>query len=415
MSNLSTVKNDKLTGGFHVEHLSEDYKEKCRSNIWKLYLYSFFISFYTVVGILMVFLMKWGNLSFLEVMFLQSYFSIMFFIFEVPAGAFADQIGRKHALIIAAITLAFAGLIYSLVPNIFLFIIAETLWALGEALLSGTTEAFIFSTLRIIGQEEKYSKVRARYESIILIGLLISNPLGIFIAQFISLQFTMTFLFFPYLFAAFIGLLFKEPKFIEKRKTRNFLLNLKSGINKLKKNKVLRILSIDMVIVQAIILVLYWIYQIYLVELNIQMYFFSIIFTLMTLTQVAFLNLVPKFLKWFKKKNKYLKCSTILTGIAVVGLAFTVNVALSVFFVILIAAFGFSRYLIFARGINKQIESENRALVLSSINMIGRLIQAGLYPVIGIVVEINIFLGFFVLGGTIIIITIFSRVRNDYL
>ena len=96
-------------------------------------------------------------------------------------------------------------------------------------------------------------------------------------------------------------------------------------------------------------------------------------------------------------------------------MAFTVNVALSVFFVILIAAFGFSRYLIFARSINKQIESENRALVLSSINMIGRLIQAGLYPVIGIVVEINIFLGFFVLGGTIIIITIFSRVRNDYL
>lgn len=412
---MSSAKSQRESGKVHDEVNFEIEYIKYKSNIWKLYLYSFFISFYTVTGVFLAFFLKWGKISFFEVMLLQSYFSLMFFIFEIPAGAFADFIGRKYALTLAATTLAFAGLLYSLIPNIIMFFIAETLWAFGEALLSGTTEAFIFSNLRSVGQEQRFSKIKARCDSILLIGLLISIPLGIFIAQVISLEFTMTFVFFPYLAAGFISLLFKEPRIAKKRKISRYLLELKKGILKLKKNKILRILSIDMVLVQSLVILLYYMYQIFLEELNIQLYFFGFIYALMILTQVAFLNLVPQFLKWFKKKMKYLKISTLITGIAFIFLGFTTNIPFILFLIILIAGFGFTRYIIFAKAINKHIQPESRALVLSSINMIGSLAQAILFALIGVVIGFEITIGFIVIGLIIILLTIFSRVKNEYL
>jgi len=46
-------------------------------------------------------------------------------------------------------------------------------------------------------------------------------------------------------------------------------------------------------------------------------------------------------------------------------------VPISIIFIMIFMGFGFSRRLIFTDGIKKQIESENRATVLSAISMLG--------------------------------------------
>ena len=69
----------------------------------------------------------------------------------------------------------------------------------------------------------------------------------------------------------------------------------------------------------------------------------------------------------------------------------------------------------YVKGINKQIESENRATVLSTVNMFGSLISAILYPFIGLLVMWNIYVVFFIIGILIIIFTGFTRVKNEYL
>ena len=64
---------------------------------------------------------------------------------------------------------------------------------------------------------------------------------------------------------------------------------------------------------------------------------------------------------------------------------------------------------------NKQIETENRATVISTINMIGSLIRAILYPLVGYFVMWNLNITFIFLGATIIIFALLSRIKNEYL
>jgi len=77
--------------------------------------------------------------------------------------------------------------------------------------------------------------------------------------------------------------------------------------------------------------------------------------------------------------------------------------------------FGFSRRLIFTDGINKQIESENRAIFLSAISMLGGILQAIMNPFIGIMATWNLYAVFLFLGTIIIIFAFITPVKNKYL
>ena len=148
------------------------------ANLWKSNLFQLFAGFHLISGVLLPFFLLWGKITFIEVMLLQSYFTIMIVIFEIPCGAISDYISRKFSLFLGGLATAFAALIYSSFPNIFIFIIGETVFALGFSLLSGTGDAFIFDTLRKLGREEEMSKIMAKNRSFFLAGLGISAPIG---------------------------------------------------------------------------------------------------------------------------------------------------------------------------------------------------------------------------------------------
>ena len=71
--------------------------------------------------------------------------------------------------------------------------------------------------------------------------------------------------------------------------------------------------------------------------------------------------------------------------------------------------------MIFVKGINKQIETENRATVLSTINMIASLIRAVLYPLVGYLVMWNLNATFVMLGSMIIVFALLSRIKSENL
>ena len=384
-------------------------------NVQKFYIFNFFISLHTISGVLVPFFLNWGQITFIEVMFLQSYFMSMMFLFEVPSGAIADYLGRKISLMLSAFITAIAALIYSSVPNIIFFVIGETLWALGGALSSGANEAFMFDTLKKMNKQEKFSKTWGRANSFALIGIMIGGPIGSIIAEYISLQFTMTFLFFPMIIAAIISFTFKEPNSDIIKESKRYLSILKQGFSLLKNSKVLKLLAIDMILVNVLTFFIIWTYQLYLEVLNVPIIFFGFVSAMMTFTQVVFFNLVPKFMKWFKKRKRYLMFSSLMVGVAFLCMSFTLIVPISIVLILIVAGFGFSRQLIYSEGINKLIESESRATVLSTINMLGGIIQALMYPFIGIMATWNLFAVFVFLGAIMIMLTFLTPVKNEYL
>jgi MFS family permease len=369
-----------------------------------------------ISGVLLPFFLNWGKLTFVEVMFLQSYFTMMILLFEIPCGAIADYISRKFSLILGALITAFAALIYGSYPHILLFTIGETLWAFASALISGTYQAFIYDTLRKLGRENDISKITARYRSFMLVGISVSAPIGSLIGAYLSLNLVMTLMFIPFFIATIISSTLKEPNHeLEKKKTDKYLTVLKSGFRELKGNSILRILAIEMIIIEALVFFLIWTYQIYLEALNFQLIFFGLVSASMTIIQIVFNNLVLKLMTRVKNKRRFLRVYTIIPGIGFVLMALTFYIPIIIPLILAIIGFGFSRRIIFVKGINKRIKTQNRATVLSTINMAASLIRAILYPFIGYLVMWSLNTTFILLGVLIIIIALLSRIRSEYL
>ncbi|MFX1354464.1 MAG: MFS transporter [Promethearchaeota archaeon] len=395
----------------------EEDKRKFKLNIFKSYIYYFILGIHTVRGVYLPYMTDWGGLTFPQMMVLQGYFMFMIFILEIPSGAIADYLGRKKALILSALTVVIAAFIYSIIPILFLFYIAETFWALSIALASGTQEALMFSSLKVSGEEKKLPKIMGNIQMFNLIALTISAPLGSIIAEFISLQFTMTLLGIIYIGVFITALTYHEPKINNNRKSTNYISILKDGFKELRKNKILRILCFDRLFINILIFFLFWTYQPYLTAVGIPLLFWGFILAMMNLVNAFFSFLLPKILSRVKKKLKILIMVDIIAGLAFISLGFTTNPILGMVILLVLVAFGYPRFLLYTHGINNQIESENRATVLSTINMFGSLSMAVLYPIyIGLIVDALSVYWFFIINGVIILIfTALTRVKDDYL
>ena len=387
-----------------------------KSNIWKSYLIHFFMGFHLISGVLIPFFLTWGKLTFVEVMFLQSYFTIMILIFEIPCGAIADYISRKFSLILGGLSTALAALVYASYPNIVIFAIGETLFALGHALTSGTDQAFSYDTLRKMGKEEEISKIMARNRSCFLVGVGISAPIGSIIGVVFSLSLTMSFMFFPFIIATLITLTLREPNHdLERDETENYFKIVRSGFKELTRNRVLRVIAIDLIMTDSIIFFIFWTYQLYLEKFEFQLALFGLVAAAMTIVEIVFTNLVSKLQKRYKNKKLFIQFYTMIPGIGFILMATIYFVPVSIALILIVIGFGFSRDLLLINGINKQIETNNRATVLSTISMIGSLLRTFLYPVIGFLVMWNLSATFILLGSVIIIVTLLSRIKNEYL
>src|SRR3989344_3248955 len=105
-----------------------------------------------------------------------------FFILEIPTGAIADYIGRKHSIALGALVVAVAALVYGSVAEFEIFLLGEFLFAAAMALISGADEALLYDSLKEAGREEERKKVFGRANSFHLLGMLVAAPIGSFIA-----------------------------------------------------------------------------------------------------------------------------------------------------------------------------------------------------------------------------------------
>jgi len=387
-----------------------------KSNLYKLYLFNFCIGFFLISGILIPFYLIYGGFTFLEFMFLQSYYAIMVLLFGIPCGIIADRFSKKFALVLASFSYLLIPLIYGINSNKILFIIGETLFAFSNALVSGSNEAIVYENLRIIGKQKSIAKIVAKNDAMFLLGIIISAPLGSVLANFISIRFIVLFMFFPYLISFIITLTIHKLNFKDFKRTRKTSKLLKSGFSELKNNKVLRILVFEKIIIETIIIFLVYTYQLYLLtELNVPILYFGFIDAGLNASQFMFLNLIPHIETNVDNKRRLLLLNTIIPGIGYILIAIIDFTPLIIILFLIVIGLGLSRYIIFTNGINKQITKDNRATVLSTINVFSGILKAILYPLVGYLVLININVLYVVFGAMILFIALNSRIKKDYL
>jgi len=386
------------------------------SNIWKMYLFKFFRNLHFIGGVLVPFFLDWGQITFNQLMLLNSFFLVSIFIMEIPTGAVADYFGRKTSIICAAFVSAIGVFIYSITPNIYLFMLGEFLWATGYALMSGADQALIYDSLKKMKKEHISKKIFGRLSSFEIGAIAVAAPLGSLIAKYFGLRYVMLFMAVPFLLATFIGLTFTEPKTKKKVESTRYLKLMIGGINYFRKHDQLKILAFDMIGVSIFIFFIIWLYQPLLMELGVPIIYFGFIHAIaLTSSQLVFLNNFGRLEKMFGSKKRYLLFSALIAGVCFILLGFTHNISLILVLLLILSGFGLTRQVLFRSYLNKYIESHNRATVISTISMLDRFCRAIMYPIIGWMVTFSLRFTFVFVGVVVILFALVSKVEEEHL
>lgn len=121
-------------------------EKKLKSNLIKLNIYAFFLSFLVIIPVIVPFFQARG-LTLQEIFLLQGIFGMALICFDVSAGYLADYLGRKKMLILGSVISALGYLVLCVGQNFFHFAIFEVVVGLGLSFQSGCDVAILYNSV----------------------------------------------------------------------------------------------------------------------------------------------------------------------------------------------------------------------------------------------------------------------------
>ncbi|KKN53051.1 hypothetical protein LCGC14_0606400 [marine sediment metagenome] len=148
-----------------------------KSNIWKIYLLQFLQGFWFVLPIFILYF-KIFSLSYTQISSLEASYSIILFLVTIPCGAFSDLVNRNLSIIIGTVLVAVGMVILGIGNSYFIFLVGNSIWAIGDGFLSTARIALMYDSVKQIGQEQDYLKISGRTNIFSVISLVVSGFLG---------------------------------------------------------------------------------------------------------------------------------------------------------------------------------------------------------------------------------------------
>ncbi|MFY9457858.1 MAG: MFS transporter [Candidatus Spechtbacterales bacterium] len=386
-----------------------------RGNIGKMYAYHFFTGLHFIAGVLVPFFTEWGGISFSRITFLQAWFVLWVFIFEIPTGALADRFGRKVSVILSCAVFVAGALVYTSTPHFGVFMAGEFLLALSVALFSGAGGALIYDTLKEEGREAESKKVLGKFASFQMLGLLVGAPIGSLIASFIGLREVMLFMIVPVFCALVIALTLREPLKRNRPESTSYRRVLVEGAKYFYSNRTVKILAFDQISIGVPIFFMIWIYQLVLKEIGIPVIYFGLVHAGIVAVEIFCMSNFLLLERIFRSSKRYLLMSAVIPGLGLVLLAFVHWTPLVILLIIFVIGLGLPRSALLANYMHKHIDSDKRATVMSSVNMAKGGVEAALYPVVGLLVDWSVWYSIFVIGILVLGAACVSRVRDEHL
>ena len=355
-------------------------QQKLKENIPKFYLFEVLYSLMFYTPIIVLFFQKNG-LSLTEVMVIQFINSVLWILMEIPAGYFADVMGRKISMMMTGIFATLSMLTFGLGTNFYHFLIGSLLWALTGVFLSGADSAFIYDTLKDLNREGEYKKIWGKTFFYANIGMATAGIIGGFLAG-MNFRYPFFVVLPIYIFLIPLALSFHEPK---KHRTVSVLTHVSELFKAIKttifQNKKLKWLLLYSGLMMSVISIAYYLYQPYLKLSGLDLVYFGFVFAAFNVIE-AF---SAKYAHRIEKKvgpNFSLIFLFILIGLCYLLMGNIIFIFSFVFAFILQFVRGFSSIVI-SDYIHKVTDSKIRATVLSVESFTKRGFCAILVPIIG--------------------------------
>jgi MFS family permease len=133
-----------------------------RSNITKLYAFSFLQMTLFPMAIITLFWKDHIGLSLTRILLLQGILSIVMVVMEYPSGYISDRIGYRVSLTLAALLGMVGWGIYTVAVSFLDVMAAEILLGISLAFISGSDSALLYETLKQEGSEQDYARHQGR-------------------------------------------------------------------------------------------------------------------------------------------------------------------------------------------------------------------------------------------------------------
>lgn len=368
-----------------------------------------------VASVLVPFFRDWGGLSFSQILLLNAWFMTWCFLLEVPTGAVADRFGRKGSVVSGAALSAGAALLYASTPRYELFLLAELVFALSYALVSGADEALVVDSLAASGRAADTQRAISRLESSKLGGILLGGLAGSGIADAFGLRAPMLAQAAPAAIAAVVALTLVEPPHERAARAGSYRGQLLRGITALRERPALRALGLDLVAHGSLAWLLIWTYQPRLEAAGLPLALFGAVHAALCLAQIAWLQAAPRIeARLFGPRAavaraRLLSGAAAATGVSYLALSATDAPAAVVAAVLACGAFGLTRPVLFAGALHAQIDARDRATVVSTLSMLRTLGVAIVNPIAGLVADRSLPALLAGLGAAVLLLVLATR------
>lgn len=358
------------------------------ANIPKLAALRFLCWMHLMSAVIMPFFREWGRLSFVQIFALQTWFMLVSFLMEVPTGAVADRFGRRVSVACGGFLLAAASALYGTFPHLAVFVVAEAVFAVALALISGADEALAYDSLLAQGREAEASRVMARLEATKLAGILAGALVGSVVASRLGVRWPMLLQAVPMALSGLVALTLVEPPGRrEEAAAGGYLRLLSGGLHHFRSAPELRALALDQVACATVAWLVIWLYQLQLARVGVPLAAYGVVHAAMGLGQIALLSRIALVERAVGGRARLTQLTALVPALAMLGLAASSSVPVSLVLIVAAAAAGLGRPPIFSGPINRLIPSERRATVLSAVSAARTLAVALVYPAVGAILD----------------------------
>ncbi len=136
----------------------------------RLYLYSLFDEIGPIYAVYPLWFADHG-LSVADISILYVVWAAIVLLLEIPSGALADRVDRRHLVAVALFLRALGVGAWLVVPSFWGFCCGAALFATHEAMCSGSFEALVYDELKAINRESDYAVVTARMGQFQYVGI----------------------------------------------------------------------------------------------------------------------------------------------------------------------------------------------------------------------------------------------------
>jgi MFS family permease len=298
-------------------------------------------------------------------------------IFEVPTGLLTDRYGKKPSLCVALLSQAAALFVLACATSFLALFVSYVLWGFASSFETGTTDAFVFDSLKQMRREGEYRKIAGTIKTLVILAAAFGSILagllgGIGLALPIVATASIALLLLPLMF------LLNEPDVSDVRQPSHWL-HLKESLRYLRRHRPVTLLLLYPAIMETAVWGLYMFYQPLLRSFHVSVQHMGLLYFCFRLLGAAGARLSDPAYKVAGRACIYLIPGAFAACVLCLGLLVTPWAIGAIFVIFFLAGL---YYPTVNALVNQSLPSGSRATILSAGSVLSCSMGAIAYPLL---------------------------------